>query len=356
VCVVSSSSKPDDRLRTGLFGVILITSVVLVSFGYPSVPFFPQGKTYTAYFGNAAGLTPNNDVVVYGQTVGKVTTVELADVGARVGFTVDRGIRLGDQSLAAIRTDTVLGQRSIAITPAGAGSVATIPANRTTTPYTLSSALQDLGRNAGAIDKKRFTQALGVLTDALHDATPQLRGALEGVTALSRSVNARDEQVGQLLGHAQSVSAILAKRAGQLNRLIDDGNSLFGELQTRRQALGELIAGIDDVAQQISGFVADNRQQFGPALHELNVVLDNLNSHREKLSAALTQLPRFATTLGEVVGSGPGFTVNVYGVPWSAASGALLDSNFQPGQLPETLADFLRGMISQRLIVRPKSP
>jgi phospholipid/cholesterol/gamma-HCH transport system substrate-binding protein len=34
----------------------------------------------------------------------------------------------------------------------------------------------------------------------------------------------------------------------------------------------------------------------------------------------------------------------------------LLDTYFQPGKLPDSLADYLRGYISERLLFRPKSP
>ena len=137
---------------------------------------------------------------------------------------------------------------------------------RTTTPYTLNTALQDLGGNAGELDKPKFEQALQTLTDTLRDATPQLRGALDGVANLSRSLNTRDEALEQLLAHAKRVSDTLAQRAGQVNQLITDGNLLFAALDERRQALSNLIAGIDDVSHQLSGFVADNQREFGPAL------------------------------------------------------------------------------------------
>ena len=98
----------------------------------------------------------------------------------------------------AIKTDTVLGQSRFGDARA-AGNATTIPLGRTTTPYTLNTALQDLGQNAGELDKPKFEQALQALTDTLHDATPQLRGALDGVTSLSRSLNNRDEALEQLL-------------------------------------------------------------------------------------------------------------------------------------------------------------
>src|ERR1700754_397038 len=189
----SAHRSERDPLRTGIFGVVLVVCVILVAFGYTGLPFWPQGRPYTAYFADAGGITPGNDVYVSGIKVGKVQSLELAGDSAKVNFTVDRHVPVGNQSLAAIRTETILGQRSIAVTPAGTGSATTIPLSRTTTPYTLGSALEDLGGNAGDLDKAQFEKSLQVLTDALHDATPQLRGALDGVTALSRTLNRRDE-------------------------------------------------------------------------------------------------------------------------------------------------------------------
>jgi phospholipid/cholesterol/gamma-HCH transport system substrate-binding protein len=351
-------ARPDgpNPLRTGIFGIALVACIVLVSFGYAKLPFWPQGKNYEAYFTDAAGISPGNDVNVSGIRMGKVSSVELAGDAAKVSFTVDRHVKVGDQSLVAIKTDTVLGQKSLAVTPAGGGTSTVIPLGRTTTPYTLNTALQDLGGNSAELDKPKFEQALQTLTDSLHDATPQLRGALDGVAALSRSLNTRDQALKELLAHAKSVSDTLAQRAGQVNQLVIDGNLLFAALDERRQALSNLISGIDGVSQQLSGFVADNRKEFGPALTKLNLVLDNLLQRREHISEALTRLPRYATALGEVVGSGPGFNINLYGLPPASLAEVLLDTYFQPGKLPASLADYLRGFIAERLIIRPKSP
>jgi phospholipid/cholesterol/gamma-HCH transport system substrate-binding protein len=346
----------DNSTRTGIFGIVLVACLVLVSFGYTKLPFWPQGRSYEAFFTDAGGITPGNDVAVSGIKVGQVSSVELAGDAAKVTFTVDRHVKVGDQTLVAIKTDTVLGQKSLSVTPGGTGNSTSIPLGRTTTPYTLNTALQDLGGNASELDKPKFEQALQTLTDTLHDATPQLRGALDGVADLSRSLNKRDEALEQLLTHAKRVSDTLAQRAGQVNQLITDGNLLFAELDERSQALSNLIDGIDDVSRQLSGFVGDNQREIGPALQRLNAVMDNLLERRDHIGEALRRLPPYATALGEVVGSGPGFQINLYGLPPATISEVLLDSYFQPGKLPDSLADMLRGYISERLIIRPKTP
>ncbi|HEU0191057.1 MAG TPA: MCE family protein [Mycobacterium sp.] len=351
-----SKSRSQNPTRTGTFGIVLVICILLVSFGYTSLPFYPQGKNYEAYFADAGGVIPGNDVTVSGIRVGKVTSVSLAGASAKIGFTIQRGIQVGDQSLAAIRTETVLGEKALAITPAGAGSATVIPLGRTTAPYTLNNALQDLGGGVSALDKPKLEQALQVLTESMRDATPQLRGALDGVAALSRSINRRDAALGELLSHAKSVTGVLSQRADQVNRLVLDGNQLFAALDERRQALGALIGGIDAVSQQLSGFVDDNKREIGPTLKKLTAVLDNMNERRDRIEGGLRRLPGYATTLGEVVASGPGFQINLYGLPPANMSELLLDIAFQPGKIPQSLSDYLRGMLDQRLLIRPKSP
>lgn len=353
---MAKSDDSRDPIRTGIFGIAIVACLVLVSFGYTGLPFWPQGRNYEAYFSDAGGITPGSDVNVSGIRVGTVSDVSLAGQSAKVDFTVDRNVKVGDQSLVAIKTDTVLGQKSLSVTPKGAGIVTVIPLGRTTTPYTLNNALQDLGGNVSALDKPRLEQALQTLTSTLKDATPQLRGALDGVASLSRSLNKRDEALDQLLMHAKRVSDTLAQRAGQVNQLITDGNLLFAALDEKRHALSTLISGIDDVSQQLSGFVADNKVEFLPALQKLDAVLANLLERREHIGEALRRLPPYATALGEVVGSGPGFQINLYGLPPATISEVLLDSYFQPGKLPDSLADYLRGLVAERAIIRPKSP
>ncbi len=89
--------------------MVLVVCVILVAFGYAKLPFFPQGRPYTAYFADAGGLNPGNDVYVSGIKVGKVQAVSLAGDTAKVDFTVDRHVNVGNGSLVAIRTETILG-------------------------------------------------------------------------------------------------------------------------------------------------------------------------------------------------------------------------------------------------------
>ncbi len=85
------------------------------------LPFWPQGKSLPGVLHRCGGISPGNDVDVSGIRVGKVDPHRIGrQRRPRSTFTVNRDIRVGDQSLVAIKTDTVLGQKSLAVTPLAA--------------------------------------------------------------------------------------------------------------------------------------------------------------------------------------------------------------------------------------------
>ena len=168
-----------------------------------------------------------------------------------------------------------------------------------------------------------------------------LRETLDGVTRLSRSLNARDESLRELLTKAQGVTKVLADRGEQINSLLVDGNDLLGALEARRAAISELITNISGVSQQIAGLVHDNEEQLRPALEKLNSVSDLLIRNRDNIAGALDGLAPFATALGEAVASGPYFQAFVQNYGSSKTIQALVDAFVMPGQVPADLYNYL---------------
>ena len=106
----------------------------------------------------------------------------------------------------------------------------------------------------------------------------QLRAALDGITALSRSVNARDEQIQQLLAHAKSLSDVVAAPTESDEPAHRRGQQLFAELSARRQAMGD--ADLRHRRTRATDFGLRRRQSkaIRSRLTKLNLVLDNLET------------------------------------------------------------------------------
>lgn len=273
------------------------------------------GSGHSALFAEAGGLKSGDPVVVGGYQIGRVTAVELDGPDVRVDFGVtDGGVRLGADTTASIGVQTILGQKALKLTPAGAGELsedAPIPRSRTLAPYDLPDALETLTDKSEAIDTPKLAEALDTISSTLDGKAPQLRAAMDGVNRLSRTLKSRDEELRSLLSHANGVSGVLAERAQQLRLLIGDGNLLLGELESRRQAIGELLRNASALSQQLQGLVRDNEQQIGPTLDRLNSVIGVLKQNEDNITKVLEGAGTYATGLGEAVSNGPFFNAYV---------------------------------------------
>ncbi|MFE9321299.1 MULTISPECIES: MCE family protein [Nocardia] len=327
----------------GIIGIVVATTVSLSALQVDRLPFIRSGATYTAYFADAGGLVPGDNVQVAGVKSGRVEQVKLDGAKVYVRFTLDEGIVLGNKTSAAIKTNTVLGRKSLEVTPSGSGSTRTndtIPLDRTTSPYSLTDALGDLTNTVKGLDMDQVNRTLDALSTTFADTPAPLRSALDGVTQLSRSLNARDKALTELLGRAQNVTKVLADRSNQINALLVDGNDLLGELDRRRGALSQLIVYINGLAQQLTGLVNDNEAQLKPTLDRLNSVLALLQSNKDNLSKALDGLGPFSAALGEQVGSGPYFQAYVSNATTRGLQ-ILVDALVWPQHVPDSFRAYL---------------
>ncbi|MFE6864088.1 MCE family protein [Nocardia sp. NPDC057668] len=326
-------------INIGIVGIVLAVTISLSSLQFDRLPLVASGATFSAYFADAGGLVTGDPVQVAGVRSGRVESVELDGPKVKVRFRLNEQIELGGKTTAAIKTNTMLGRKSLEVTPSGSGAIRgdePIPLERTTSPYSLNDALGDLSTTVRDLDMESVNKTLDTLSTTFADTPAPLRSALDGISALSRSINTRDQALTDLLSKAQGVTSVLSDRAAKVNALIVDGNNLLGELDARRSALSQMIVYINGLAQQLTGFVNDNEAQLGPTLDKLNSVLALLQKNKQNLSDALDELGPYAGALGEQVGSGPYFQAYIS----NAASyylQTLVDALVWPEHLPETL-------------------
>ncbi|WP_460722400.1 MCE family protein [Nocardia heshunensis] len=340
-------------MNIGVIGIVVVVSICLTALQFDRLPFIKSGAVFTAYFADAGGLLPGDQVQVAGVKSGRVDKVALDGAKVKVSFTLDESIVLGDKTSAAIKTNTVLGRKSLEVTPTGNGALTrdqAIPLDRTTSPYSLNDALSDLSGTVKDLDLDQVNKTLDALSDTFKDTPAPLRSALDGITQLSKSINTRDKALTDLLSKAQGVTKVLSDRAEKINSLLVDGNNLLGELDARRGAISQLITYINGLSKQLSGFVNDNEAALKPALDKLNSVLSLLQKNKQNISDALDALGPYAGALGEQVGSGPYF--QAYIVNWnSPALQVLSDALVWPQNLPEALKNMMSGGVQPKPII-----
>ncbi|WP_370332943.1 MCE family protein [Mycolicibacterium hippocampi] len=318
--------------RAGFIGVVVIILVIAVGLQPERLLSWATAIRYQALFAEAGGLTVGNDVTVSGIKVGSVSSIELDNGDALVGFTIDGKYALGSDTTAHIRTGTLLGERVLALDSDGSGKLdrqKVIPTSRTSSPYSLTDAVGDLTSNTAETDTDSLNQSLDTLAQTLDQISPQLGPTFDGLSRLSRSLNSRNESLSELLETAGDVTGIFSERSSQVNALILNANDLLAVLNDRRYAITSLLANISAVSRELTGVVADNEQQLAPALERLNNVVAMLERNRDNLAKILPGAAKYYLTQGEIVSNGAYYNALV--------------PNIQPAQLLQPFLDYAFG-------------
>jgi phospholipid/cholesterol/gamma-HCH transport system substrate-binding protein len=300
-----------NQMVIGVVGLTLTAVIVVVGLQYKNL-FIDTGKTYRAYFEDAAVLRDGAKVQVSGAEVGEVSGVEVDGSKALVTFEVSDSIRLGDRTEAAIKSDTLLGTKILDVLPRGEGQLSqAIPLERTRSPYQLPDALGDLTSTINDLNTDQLSQSLSTLSQTFHDTPPDLKAAVEGLGRFSQTLNNRDQQLRALLANANKVTTVLAKRTDQVVNLIGDANALLAQLLTESSALDSISGHLSQLSQQLSGLIAENHAQLKPALEKLDGVLTIVDDRKDKVQQSIKLLNTYALSLGESVSSGPFFNAYI---------------------------------------------
>lgn len=315
-------------IRSGFIGAVLITLVIAVGLNPDQLLQRATTVRYQALFTDAGGLMTGNDVTISGLKVGNVSDMSLQDGDVLVTFTVSGRVQLRSSSSAHIRTGSLLGQRVLTVESAGAGRLHpmdVIPVSRTSSPYSLSEAVENLSTDIQGMDTGSLNQSLDTLSVTLNQVAPQLGPAFDGLTRISKALNARNQSLSELLKGAAGVTSILSQRSDQLNTLILNANDLLAVLVDRRQAIVRLLASTSAVARQLTGLVHDNEAKLAPSLKKLNDVTAMLEKNRDNISKALPGLAKYELTQGETVSSGFYYNPFIPNVPFPQLFQWLLD-------------------------------
>ncbi|MBJ8344669.1 MCE family protein [Antrihabitans sp. YC2-6] len=325
--------EKDKSTRAGLIGLVVIAATVAAVSNYDNLFFIDSDHEVKAVFADAGGIKTGDKVEFVGVNVGNVSEIDLRGTDVVVTMSVRDDLDLGSAPRAEMRTRAVLGAKSIVLVPSSDDgrfdSDVAIPIDRTRTPYDLPTELGNLAANVEDINTDQLSDALRATSDVLAETAPEVHTALDGVARLSDTLGSRDEALKGLLKDGAAVTGVLAERRSQINSLVVDGNTLFAEIDARRAALDSLTTNLSAVAYQISGLVADNREQLAPTLERVNRVLEQLSRNRANLESAIPGLANYARTLNEALGSGPFFQAYV--------------ANLLPGQFIQPFIDAALG-------------
>lgn len=293
-----------NKIVIAIIGLAALVATFFATYYVEELPIIGGGEKHQAYLAETAGLKPGNEVRVAGVKVGEVSEVQLVGDRVLVSFRA-KDVDLGDQTTAAVKIKTLLGQKFLAIDPLGSEALdGPIPVEQTTTPYDVTAAFSDLSDNFGEIDTEQMASSLDTLSETFADTPESVQAMVQGLTRLSRTISSRDDELGRLFEATSEVTGSLADRNDEIASLVNDGNLLLTELANRRESIRTMLRSTASLGKEVRGLVKDNEKQLKPALRQLDRVSTILQNNQQHLNEALKALGPYYRVLTSAMGQG----------------------------------------------------
>ncbi len=284
-------------LPLAVIGVLIVTALVWM-FGSGG-----SDKTVTAFFPRAVSVYEGSEVRVLGLPVGRVREVVPAGTKVKVVMAYDKDVKIPANADAVIVSPSVVGDRYIQLTPAfDTGDK--VMADNTVIDATKTAIPLELDQIYGSIDK--LTVALGpegankngALSDLLEQTAKNFGGQgaqfHQTIKDFGRLSETLDNNKDQLFGSASKLESFLKTLADNDTTVRDFNKSLgdvSGLLADERQELTSALSNLGTALDQVARFVKRNRDVLGRNIKDINRVAKVLVRQRGALDEILRAGP-----------------------------------------------------------------
>ncbi|MCM6777018.1 MCE family protein [Nocardia sp. CDC159] len=297
----------------GIVGAVLIVVLLIASSTYKKLGVGTQD--IKAEFAQTAGVRVGDKVDVAGVPVGSVAGAELEGDHVLLTLQINNDVKLGPDAKASIKMATLLGARYVDLDPGDGSGLKgkRIPKSNTVVPYNLADVVQIGTPKFEALDTQKLTESLRVLGDQIG-GSPQLTAqALDSVGALAKTINDRREQVDALLKDLDRVTKILGDNRNSVLLVITQGEAIAERVMQRQALLRQLLDNVASLTRQLQEIGAENDNQFGPTIEQLNTISAGLQKNQDNLERLLQIMPVSLRYFNNALGNGPYGEV---GLPW----------------------------------------
>ncbi|MEV5572524.1 MCE family protein [Spirillospora sp. NPDC052269] len=295
----------DNRVR--VMEIVGVVFVLIIALAFYAVLGGGKTRVIRANFATAIGVYPGSDVRVLGVKVGSIQSIKPHGTQVSVVMKVDDNVPVPVDARAIVIAPNLVSDRYVQLAPAYGGGAklsagSTIDVTRTATPLELD-ALYDSIRKFSSDLGPNGVNARGALSSVIHTGAANLGGN-------GRMFNTTIDNLGQLSQTLNHSSGDLYATISNLNRFTKMLRGNDSQIRLAEQQLAD-----------VSGFLADDRQDLADSLHNLAIALSEvkgfITDNREALKKNVDKLADITqvlvdqrASLAEVFDNAPVLTQN----------------------------------------------
>lgn len=276
---MATISKNLTRLAVGLVVLVVVAGGVYFAFFNG-----PADKTVKATFPEAIGIYAGTPVRILGVQVGEVQAVKPESDGVQVTMSYDPSYQLPANVSAVEVANSLVSDRYLELTPAYTGGKV-LPSGHSVMK----------GHTGGPAELDDIYASLNKLSVALGPNGANKGGQSSGALSTLLKVSAAN-----LKGNGAALGNSITQLSAAAQTLAGSRGDLFAVVSNLRKFTGALKASDSQVRlfnqqlAQVTGDLSSERTDLGAALHDLGIVLNQVNTfiknNRSKLHTTLSGL------------------------------------------------------------------
>jgi phospholipid/cholesterol/gamma-HCH transport system substrate-binding protein len=290
-------------LVTGVATAVLALSISNTNVG--------DTLSYAARFTDVTSLNPGDDVRIRGVRVGQVDELSVVDGNlALVRFSVDKSKPLPADVTATIKYRNMVGQRYIALDRGEKLSSdllkenAEIPLDRTSPALDLTDLFNGFKPLFQALSPKDVNQLSGEIVQVLQGEGGTIDSLLAHTGSLTATLADRDEVIGKVIDNLNSVLGNINSQGDALSTLVGTLQQLVTGLAGDRTAIGDAIQGMADLTGATASLLDQARQPLKDSISGLGLLSANLVTGSAELEQFLTITPTKFNQIGRTASYG----------------------------------------------------
>ncbi|ORV16628.1 MCE family protein [Mycobacterium celatum] len=281
-------------LKVGVFTLVmlLVLAALVITFGQFR---FASTVTYHADFASVSRLKPGQDVRIAGIVVGSVEDIAIRDGHASVTFDVNKRYTLYTSTRAVIRYQDLIGNRYLEIT-AGPGELhkmspgATIPRANTQPALDLDTLLGGLRPVLKGLDSTKVNEVSNAIIELLQGNGGPLSDVLSSTASFTQTLAARDQLIGNVIGHLNQVLSTVDDKSAQLDTSVNQLQQLVSKLAAGRDPIAGAVAPLASAETDLTQMLAASRRPIQGVLENIRPLATALDARKDEINKSIDPL------------------------------------------------------------------
>ncbi len=258
------------EIKVGIFVVMAI-----IFLGYMTVRIgdltFGRDTGYLVYgvFDNVAGLDVKAPVKMAGVAIGSVETIGLDDSRARIGMRIKTGVRINKGAVAAMKTESLLGERYVELIQGD----------------------QNVVMSEGDVIEKSVSVAdidsLITRIDSVAQDIKSISGFFSETLGAPETKKSINEIIVNMRNLTASLSNIAERDSSAIEKVITDMNELITVVREmaveNRMPLRNAIANLEGISSDINEIAKDNKAPLKSTVANLHQVSEDLKERAPRI-------------------------------------------------------------------------